>query len=118
MPANRNEHRIPVSGDNIPEHVKQASIAIEDKNFYDHMGFDIYGILRAVINNLQGKHLEGGSTITQQLVKNALLTPERSIQRKVREGVLSIFTELLYTKEEILEMYLNYIAYGGTAVGI
>lgn len=112
------ENRIPIRVDTLPPHVYQAAIAIEDKNFYKHFGFDIVGITRATRNTLQGKRLEGGSTITQQLVKNALLTRERSLQRKIKEGVLAIATEALYTKEEILEMYLNYISYGGTAVGI
>lgn len=112
------ENRIPIELDSLPPYVYQATIAIEDKNFYSHFGFDLMGILRAAINNLTSERLEGGSTITQQLVKNALLSHERSIQRKIKEGVLSIFTELLYSKEEILEMYMNYISYGGTAVGI
>jgi penicillin-binding protein 1C len=112
------ENRIPITIDTLPPHVYQAAIAIEDKNFYHHFGFDIIGITRAVRNTLQGKRLEGGSTITQQLVKNALLTRERSLQRKIKEGVLAIATEVLYTKEQILEMYMNYISYGGTSVGI
>lgn len=112
------ENRIPIKIETLPPHVLQATIAIEDKNFYKHWGFDIQGILRAAKNNLIGERLEGGSTITQQLVKNALLSPERSWQRKVKEGMLSIMTEIIYSKQEILEMYLNYISYGGTAVGI
>lgn len=112
------ENRIPIAIDDLPEHVYQASIAIEDKNFYSHFGFDIFGIIRALKTNLTGGRLEGGSTITQQLVKNALLTKERSLSRKVKEAILSVFTEVLYTKKEILEMYLNYISYGGTSVGI
>ncbi|MBD3279507.1 MAG: PBP1A family penicillin-binding protein, partial [Candidatus Pacebacteria bacterium] len=112
------ENRIPVSLSTLPPHLLQATIAIEDKNFHHHFGFDLEGITRAVISNAKGKPIQGGSTITQQLVKNALLTKERTIQRKAKEGILAIFTELLYSKEEILEMYLNYISYGGTAVGI
>jgi len=112
------ENRIPIKLETLPPHVYQASIAIEDKNFLKHHGFDIEGIARAIKANIEGDRLEGGSTITQQLVKNALLTPERSMKRKVKEGILSIFTELLYTKEEIIEMYLNYISYGGTSLGI
>ncbi len=112
------ENRTPVALNSLPPYVYQASIAIEDKNFYHHFGFDIIGILRAIKVNLFGGRLEGGSTITQQLVKNALLTRERSLARKVKEGVLAIITEILYSKDEILEMYLNYISYGGTAVGI
>lgn len=112
------EHRIPIEVEELPEYVKQATIAIEDKNFYHHFGFDIRGMTRAVIKNIKGERLEGGSTITQQLVKNALLTPERSIKRKIKEAILAVATELIYTKQEILEMYLNYIPYGGTTVGI
>jgi len=113
-----NENRIPVEIEALPEHLLQATIAIEDKNFYRHHGLDLRGLTRAAINNLTSGEIQGGSTITQQLVKNALLTNEKTIQRKAKEAVLSIFTELIYSKEEILEMYLNYISYGGTAVGI
>lgn len=112
------ENRIPIELGSLPDYVGQAAVAIEDKNFYNHFGFDIFGIIRAVRTNITGGRLEGGSTITQQLVKNGLLTNERSIKRKVKEGILSIFTEILYSKEEILGMYLNYISYGGTSVGI
>lgn len=112
------ENRIPIKLESLPPHVTQATIAIEDKNFYRHLGFDIEGIARAVLTNLEGGRIEGGSTITQQLVKNALLTPEKSLTRKVKEAVLSVMTELIYSKNEILEMYLNYISYGGTSVGI
>ncbi|MDQ3008594.1 MAG: penicillin-binding protein [bacterium] len=112
------EHRIPVSLASLPPHVYQSAISIEDKHFYSHFGFDIVGIARAFSNNLKGQRVEGGSTITQQLVKNALLTNERSITRKAKEAVLAVLTEALYSKDEILEMYLNYISYGGTAVGI
>lgn len=112
------ENRTPIALQDLPAYVGQASIAIEDKNFYSHLGFDIFGIIRALKTNLTGGRLEGGSTITQQLVKNGLLTNERSLKRKVKEGVLAIFTEMMYSKEDILEMYLNYISYGGTSVGI
>jgi len=112
------EYRIPVDYQALPEYVKQATISIEDQHFYNHFGFDVVGIARAVITNLRGGHMQGGSTITQQLVKNALLTRERSFQRKIKEAVLAVITELFYTKDEILEMYLNYVSYGGTTVGI
>lgn len=111
-------NRVPVTLASLPPAVINATIAIEDKNFYRHFGFDIGGIVRAAISNFRGGRLEGGSTITQQLVKNALLTNERTYTRKLKELVLSVLTEIIYTKEEILSMYLNYIAYGGTAVGI
>lgn len=112
------ENRTPVSLADLPPHVYQASIAIEDKNFYHHFGFDLVAIVRAAKSTLSGKRLEGGSTITQQLVKNALLTNERSFQRKIKEALLSVFTEIMYSKDEVLEMYLNYIPYGGTSVGV
>ena len=76
------------------------------------------GITRAALSNFQGKSLQGGSTITQQLVKNRLLTSERTFSRKIRELVLAILVEIHYSKEEILEMYLNQVAYGGNAYGI
>lgn len=112
------ENRTPIELESLPPYVYQAAIAIEDKNFYKHFGFDIAGITRAALKIARGERLEGGSTITQQLVKNALLNNERSIQRKIKEAMLSVLTEILYSKEDILEMYLNYISYGGTAVGI
>lgn len=112
------ENRIPIEIKDLPPYVYQASISIEDQNFYRHFGFDVVAIVRAARSTLTGKRLEGGSTITQQLVKNALLTSERSLKRKIKEALLSVFTELMYSKDEILEMYLNYISYGGTSVGI
>ena len=112
------ENRIPTKLEKLPPHVLQATVSIEDKNFYQHWGFDLSGIIRAVRNNLTSKGTEGGSTITQQLVKNAFLTREKTLQRKFKELVLAVLTEIMYSKEEILEMYLNYISYGGTAVGI
>ncbi len=112
------ENRIPIDIDTLPPYVTEATIAIEDKNFYHHFGFDVVGITRAFINNLKGDSVEGGSTITQQLVKNALLSSEKSLTRKMKEAVLAVATEVIYSKKEILEMYLNYISYGGTSVGI
>ncbi len=113
-----NKNRTPISIKSMPKHLLEATIAIEDKNFYHHHGFDTQGILRAIYKNLTGKHLEGGSTITQQLVKVALLSPERTLRRKLKEAVLALATEILYSKDQILEMYLNHIPYGGTAYGI
>ncbi len=112
------ENRIPIRLEDLPDHVIQATIAIEDKNFYRHAGIDLRGVLRAAWNNLFKQTREGGSTITQQLVKNALLTPEQSFTRKFNEAILAIMTEIVYSKDEILEMYLNYISYGGTSLGI
>ncbi len=112
------QNRTPIPLKKMPKYLLEATIAIEDKNFYHHHGFDTQGILRAFFNNLTGKRLEGGSTITQQLVKVALLTPERTLRRKLKEAVLALATEVLYSKNQILEMYLNHIPYGGTAYGI
>ncbi len=102
----------------IPDYVVKATIAIEDKDFYKHTGFSVSGIIRAIIRNLASSEIQGGSTITQQLIKNALLTPEKTIKRKLKEIILSIETEMVFSKDEILQMYLNEVAYGGTAYGI
>jgi penicillin-binding protein 1C len=112
------ENRTPIILENLPSHLLKATIAIEDQNFYRHFGFSFQGIIRAFKNTVFNDKLQGGSTITQQLVKTALLTPERTLQRKIREAVLTIAVEVLYSKDEILEMYLNHIPYGGTAYGI
>ncbi len=112
------ENRTPVSLQDLPPYVSQASISIEDKNFYRHFGLDFVGITRAFINTFVNQRLQGGSTLTQQLVKVSLLTNERTWERKAKEAVLTIGTEIMYSKDEILEMYLNHIPYGGTAWGI
>lgn len=113
------ENRIPVTLDQLSPHMTQATLAIEDKNFYQHFGLDLAGISRALLNNLRrSDSTQGGSTITQQLVKTALLSSEKTFDRKAKEALLSIVTEILYSKDQILEMYLNYISYGGTAVGV
>lgn len=112
------ENRTPILLSDLPPYVSQATIAIEDKNFYHHFGLDFVGISRALINTFVKQRLQGGSTLTQQLIKVSLLTNERTWERKAKEAVLTLATEVLYTKEEILEMYLNHIPYGGTAWGI
>lgn len=112
------QKRTPVELENTPEHLRQATIAIEDKNFYEHKGFDPAGMLRGVIRTLFFGRLQGGSTLTQQLVKNVLLTPERTIFRKIREFILAVQIERKYSKDEILQMYLNEAPYGGTAWGV
>ncbi len=114
----KEQKRTPVSLKDIPPQVKLATIAIEDAEFYSHPGFSIKGITRAIIRNLRRGELSGGSTITQQLVKNTLLTPEKTISRKIKEIILAIQVELSFSKDEILEMYLNEVSYGGTAYGI
>ena len=112
------EDRKPLPLAEIPDLIKKATIAIEDKTFYSHPGFSITGIARAARETFVNHHTQGGSTITQQLVKNALLSPEISWQRKIRELVLAFWAERIYTKDQILEMYLNQVPYGGTAWGI
>ncbi|MBI2031639.1 MAG: penicillin-binding protein [Candidatus Levybacteria bacterium] len=112
----KNQTFIPLSL--IPKNIQQATIAIEDKDFYRHGPIDIRGVMRAAYSTIFKKQLQGGSTLTQQLVKNSLLTPERTILRKIKEVLLSFATELLYPKDKILEMYLNQIPYGGTAYGV
>ena len=103
----------------IPLTMQQAIIAVEDNRFYRHVGFDIEGILRAMLVNMQtGDFTEGGSTITQQLVKNLFLSQDKNYGRKAEEVVLAIDMELRYSKEEILEMYLNSIYFGSGAYGI
>lgn len=114
----QDKRRTPVSLDEVPLYLRQATIAIEDKNFYKHGGFDITGYLRAVFNIVVRHRLQGGSTLTQQLVKNTLLTSERTIFRKIREFILAVQIERKYTKDEILQMYLNEAPYGGTAWGV
>ena len=110
--------RSPIKLEELPEYVKQSTIAIEDKDFYKHYGFSFTGILRAAYKIVTRGKLEGGSTLTQQLVKNSLLTPERTIRRKAREFFLTMVAEGIYSKNQILEMYLNQIPYGSTAYGI
>jgi len=112
------KNRTPVLLAELPVFVKNATLASEDKDFYKHGGFAVRGIIRAVYNTAFHGKLQGGSTITQQLAKNALLTQDRTIRRKIREAILTIAIELLYSKDKILEMYLNQIPYGGTAYGI
>lgn len=112
------QKRTPVKLEEVPEYLKQATIAIEDKDFYKHQGFDIRGWLRAIFNIVFRRRLQGGSTITQQLVKNVLLTPKRTLGRKIKEFILAIQIEKKYSKDEILQMYLNEVPYGGTAWGV
>ncbi len=112
------ERRIPVTIDKIPKHVQRAFIAIEDNRFYEHGGIDYRGTARALLSTLSGHEVQGGSTITQQLAKNAFLTQERSIIRKIKEAFIAKELEHKYTKDEILTMYLNQIYFGQGAYGI
>src|SRR4030042_3609557 len=113
------EKRTVVAFEEIPESVKNATIAIEDTSFYHHFGIDFKGILRAFLYDLEGKTLtQGGSTITQQFVKNTILTSEKTFTRKIKEAILAIEVEIKYSKDEILDFYLNQISYGSNAYGI
>lgn len=113
--------RTNVEFEQISRHVKNATIAIEDDEFYNHYGIDLSAIARAAISNLRGGDLlggQGGSTITQQVIKNALLEPEKRLTRKIKEAILSLKLEQLLTKDEILTYYLNESPYGGTIYGV
>jgi len=112
------ENRFEIPFEKIPETVKLATIAAEDDKFYSHPGFDVDGIMRAVLGELGFNYIGGGSTITQQFVKNAYLSPEKTYWRKLQELMLSLKLENKFTKDEILAMYLNRIPYGGNAYGI
>jgi 1A family penicillin-binding protein len=114
--ADKNQSFTPLN--KIPKNLQHATIAIEDKDFYKHGAIDIRGIARAFYATIFKKDLQGGSTITQQLVKTTLLTPDRTIERKIKEILLAFATETLYSKDKILEMYLNQVPYGGTAYGV
>jgi len=112
------EKRTMVTLEQIPNYVEQATIAIEDKNFYEHGGFSLWAIARTVITNVLYNRKAGGSTLTQQLVKNAILTPEKSYSRKIKELILSYKLEKQFSKDAILQMYLNEIPYGSNAYGV
>jgi 1A family penicillin-binding protein len=113
-----NQNRIPVKIEDIPQYLKEATISIEDKNFYKHQGFDPLGMLRGFSKLFTTGKAQGGSTLTQQLVKNVLLTSERSVFRKIREFILAVQIERVYSKDQILLMYLNEAPYGGTTWGV
>lgn len=113
-----NQNRTLVHLKDIPLYLREATIAIEDKNFYQNPGFDIVAIARAAIADIQHKSLQGGSTLTQQLIKSTLLSSEQTVNRKIEELVLAFWAERLYSKDKILEMYLNVVPYGGTAWGV
>ena len=116
------QKRLFVPYDSIPEIVINSFLSAEDKNFFNHPGIDAKGILRAIINNVknisQNKRLEGASTITQQVAKNFLLSNEVSMKRKIKEAILAFRIERAYTKERILELYLNQIYLGQGTYGI
>ena len=113
------QHRVYVPSEELPDQLVQAFISAEDKTFFEHSGIDLWGMFRGtVLNALQGKRITGGSTITQQVVKNMLVGDERSIDRKVREAVLAMRIEKKLSKEQILELYMNEIYLGGRSYGV
>ncbi|MFH1826969.1 MAG: PBP1A family penicillin-binding protein [bacterium] len=114
----KDKNRVPVELKDVSQYLKNATIAIEDKNFYKHQGISQIGILRAVLNIVLKKQIQGGSTITQQLIKNVLLTSQQTIPRKVKEIILAVMVEQKYSKDEIFQMYLNESPYGGSFWGI
>lgn len=113
-----NIKRTLISFDEVPEHVKQAVLSAEDRNFYKHKGFSIFGIARSAIKNILTGSRVGGSTLTQQFVKNAILTNEKTYTRKIKELLISYQIEKRFSKDEIFSMYLNEIPYGSVIYGI
>lgn len=117
-------YRLTVESDEITEDMKNATVAIEDRQFYEHEGFSLTGMLRSAVNNVTGGPVQGGSTLTQQLVKQVFLADEASdrslggIPRKIKELILAIEVERMYTKEQILTLYLNESPYGGRRNGV
>lgn len=112
------EDRVVVPLKDISPNIQRAVMAIEDNRFYQHNGVDVRGTFRAFATNIKGGDIQGGSTLTQQLVKNLFLSPERSYSRKIAEAVLALRVERHYTKDKILEMYLNQVYWGNHAYGI
>ncbi len=118
------DYKLVVDGDQISQYMKQATVAIEDRDFYSHAGISVPGIMRAVINNYGGGETQGGSTLTQQLVKQVFFADESQqrglagIPRKIKEIILSIEVERMYNKEQILNLYLNESPYGGRRNGV
>ncbi len=113
------ENRELISLEKIPVNLKNAVVATEDKRFYQHSGIDLRAILRALwVDIRHGAIVEGGSTITQQYIKNVYFSPEKELQRKIKEAVIAYQLEKHYTKDKILEMYLNTIYFGGNAYGV
>lgn len=118
------DYRLVVNGDEISEYMREATIAVEDKNFYNHIGVDFVGLIRATFSTLTGKGVQGGSTLTQQLIKQVYFSDEAAsenrggLTRKIKELILAIELERMYSKEQILTMYLNQSPYGGRRNGV
>ncbi len=102
----------------LPPHLPKAFVAIEDRRFYDHFGIDPVGITRAMVRNVTSRSMQGGSTLTQQLAKNLFLTQERTASRKIQEAILALWLERNFSKDEILELYLNRVYFGSGAYGV
>ncbi|PLX27232.1 hypothetical protein C0583_04320 [Candidatus Parcubacteria bacterium] len=113
-----NQKRTLVNLDDIPKYVQQATISIEDKNFYEHKGFSLIAIARTGITNILYGRKAGASTLTQQFIKNSVLTSEKKYSRKIKEFILAYRLEKQFSKDEILQMYLNEIPYGSTSYGV
>ena len=117
--ARGSEQSPPIELETLPDYVPAAFIAVEDRRFYHHPGFDPIGMVRAMVANMRaGRVVQGGSTLTQQLVKNLFLTPDQTMRRKVQEIMLAVWLELRFSKDEILELYLNRVYFGAGAYGI
>ncbi|EKD53025.1 MAG: 1A family penicillin-binding protein, partial [uncultured bacterium] len=114
----KDENRTLVSLSSLPPHIKNAFLSAEDKDFYTHNGYSLPGLLRAIYKNTFDDRMEGGSTITQQLIKNTILSSEKTITRKIKEIILAVKTEHIFPKDKIFEMYLNQVGFGGPAYGI
>lgn len=112
------EHRIWLENEEIPQHLKDATIAMEDHRFFEHAGIDLISIARASRSNIVDNKIQGGSTITQQYVKNSVLTPKQTFVRKFQELYLSLYLEKVKSKDEILQGYLNEVSYGGIYHGV
>ena len=119
------DYTLVVDGDKISPYMKQATVAIEDKEFYQHAGVSINGITRAILSNAQGNNTQGGSTLTQQLVKQVFFPPDQAqerglagIPRKIKEMILAVEVERMYSKEQIINLYLNESPYGGRRNGV
>ncbi|MGH9051587.1 MAG: transglycosylase domain-containing protein, partial [Acidimicrobiia bacterium] len=114
--AGKNSEPVPL--DTVPEQVQQAVLAAEDADFFEHEGIDFQSIMRAALNNIQGGRRQGGSTITQQVIKQHFVGAEQTIERKITEAVLAAEMERHYSKDQILEFYLNSVYFGSGAYGV
>src|SRR5262249_53864005 len=112
------EARVVVPSDQISPWLKHAIVAVEDKRFYEHRGIDLRGILRAAVNDIRGRPVQGGSTITQQFVKNSINQSSRTLSRKFKEAALAWELEQRWSKDKILTAYLNTIYFGNGAYGV